>query len=592
MFTSPVEEIKSRLDIQDVVGQYVKLQKAGANMRALCPFHSEKTPSFFVSPGRQVWRCFGCGVHGDIFSFIMQIEGVEFGDALRSLAQKAGVELKKASPFFEKMQTEKKVLSEVVEWSAKFFEKQLESKTGEAARQYVLKRGLTEESIKKWRLGYAPESARSLLEFLKTKGFQEELIGKAGLLVWVEHERFDRFRSRIIFPVLDLNSQVIGFGGRIFGEKAKDKEIAKYLNTSNTPLYDKSKTLYGLDRAKLEMRKLDQAILVEGYMDAILVSQAGTNNAVAVSGTALTISHLKTLKRYTSNLLLSFDMDLGGDIATRRGIDLAIGEGFNVKIVSMPEGKDPADVVLENKAVWDASVRNSKSIFDFSFDTALAQHDKTKPEEKKVIANLLLPIIKRIPNRIEQSHWVSRLAKELDVKEEDIRAELKKLPEEETVPVLAEDSSMFKQEQKPRKRLLEERVFVLLFQNPAFLQEVKDQNMPLFSFESQEILEGMKKNPELDFTKFETIFPQETSESLKYIALQADIESYQKEQDEEQSLQEFQGCLEELQKLDLREKLDTIAKEIKLAEELHDSEKVKALMGEFQILSRNFHLSH
>ncbi|MDO8633473.1 MAG: DNA primase [Candidatus Wildermuthbacteria bacterium] len=591
MLTSPVEEIKSRLDIQDVLSQYVKLQKAGANMRALCPFHSEKTPSFFVSPARQVWRCFGCGVHGDIFSFVMQIEGVEFGDALRSLAAKAGVELKKASPFFVKMQTEKKILSEIVEWSTKFFEKQLESKTGEAARQYLLKRGLSEESIKTWRLGYAPESARSLLEFLKTKGFHEELIGKAGLLMWVEHERFDRFRSRIIFPIFDLNSQVIGFGGRIFGEKAKDKEIAKYLNTSNTPLYDKSRVLYGLEKAKLEIRKLDQAILVEGYMDAILVSQAGTNNAVAVSGTALTISHLKTLKRYTSNLLLSFDMDLGGDIATRRGIDLAIGEGFNVKIVSMPEGKDPADVVLEDKAVWDASVQNSKSIFDFSFDTALAQHDKTKPEEKKVIASLLLPVIKRIPNRIEQSHWVSRLAKELGVKEEDIAAELKKLPEEETVPVLAEDPSIFKQEQKPRKRLLEERVFVLLFRNHAFLQEVKEKDMPLFSLPSQEILEGMKKNPEFDFAKFETIFPQETSESLKYIALQADIESYEKEQDEEQSLEEFQGCLEELQKLDLKEKLDTIAKEIKLAEELHDQEKVKILMQEFQIVSRNFHLS-
>lgn len=593
MFTSPVEEIKSRLDIQDVVGQYVKLQKAGANMRALCPFHSEKTPSFFVSPARQVWRCFGCGVHGDIFSFIMQIEGVEFGDALRNLAQRAGVELKKASPFFEKMQTEKKVLSEIVEWATKFFEKQLEeSKSGEAVRQYLLKRGLIEESIKKWRLGYAPESAHSLLDFLQSKGYQEELIGKAGLLVWVERERFDRFRSRVMFPITDLNSQVIGFGGRIFGEKAKDKEIAKYLNTSNTPLYDKSKTLYGLDKAKLEIRKQDQAILLEGYMDAILVSQAGTSNAVAVSGTALTISHLKILKRYTQNLLLSFDMDLGGDIATRRGIDLAIGEGFNVKVVSMPQGKDPADVVSQDKAVWDTSVASSKSIFDYSFDTALSQHDKTKPEEKKVIANLLLPIIKRIPNRIEQSHWILRLAKELDVKEEDIAIELKKLPEEETVPVLVEDSSVFKQEQKPRKGLLEERVFVLLFRNPAFLEEIKEENMVLFSFPSQEILEGMKKNPSLDFTKFDTIFPQETSESLKYIALQADVEASEKEADEEQTLEEFRGCLGELQKLDLKEKLDKIAKEIKLAEELHDGEKVKTLMEEFQILSRNFHLSH
>ncbi|OHA72129.1 MAG: DNA primase [Candidatus Wildermuthbacteria bacterium RIFCSPLOWO2_01_FULL_47_18] len=593
MFTSPVEEIKGRLDIQDVVGQYVKLQKAGANMRALCPFHSEKTPSFFVSPARQSWRCFGCGVGGDMFKFIMQIEGVEFGDALRTLAKRAGVELKRQSPFFEKIQTEKKVLFEIVEWAAKFFEKQLESKTGESARQYLLKRGLTEESIKNWRLGYAPESARSLLEFLQSKGFSDELVGKAGLLVWVERERFDRFRSRVIFPIADLNSQVVGFGGRIFGEKANDKTIAKYLNTSNTPLYDKSKTLYGLDKAKLEIRKQDNAILVEGYMDAILASQADSSNVVAVSGTALTISHLKILKRYSQNLILSFDMDLGGDIATRRGIDLAIGEGFSVKVVSMPEGKDPADVVQKDPSLWQQALSQAQPIFDFSFQRALNLHDKTTPEGKKAIANLLLPLLKRIPNRIEQSHWIGLLSKELDVKEDVIETELKKLKEDEVVPIfIGEDSSVPKQEQKTRKGLVEERVFVLLFRDPGLLKEVGDRSVALFSLPAQEILQGMSKNPTFDFKEFEHLFPEETVDILNQLALKADVEQWEEEQDQGETLLEFQKCLGELLKLDLKEKLDKIAKEIKLAEELRDGERVKTLMEEFQRLSETFHLSH
>ena len=593
MFTSPVEEIKGRLDIQDVVGQYVKLQKAGANMRALCPFHSEKTPSFFVSPARQSWRCFGCGVGGDMFKFIMQIEGVEFGDALRTLAKRAGVEQKRQSPFFEKIQTEKKVLFEIVEWAAKFFEKQLESKTGESARQYLLKRGLTEESIKNWRLGYAPESARSLLEFLQSKGFSDELVGKAGLLVWVERERFDRFRSRVIFPIADLNSQVVGFGGRIFGEKANDKTIAKYLNTSNTPLYDKSKTLHGLDKAKLEIRKQDNAILVEGYMDAILASQADSSNVVAVSGTALTISHLKILKRYSQNLILSFDMDLGGDIATRRGIDLAIGEGFSVKVVSMPEGKDPADVVQKDPSLWQQALSQAQPIFDFSFQRALNLHDKTTPEGKKAIANLLLPLLKRIPNRIEQSHWIGLLSKELDVKEDVIETELKKLKEDEVVPIfIGEDSSVPKQEQKTRKGLVEERVFVLLFRDPGLLKEVGDRSVALFSLPAQEILQGMSKNPTFDFKEFEHLFPEETVDILNQLALKADVEQWEEEQDQGETLLEFQKCLGELLKLDLKEKLDKIAKEIKLAEELRDGERVKTLMEEFQRLSETFHLSH
>jgi DNA primase len=478
MLTSPIEEIKERLDILDVVASYLKLQKAGANHRALCPFHSEKTPSFFVSPSRQMWRCFGCGVGGSIFDFVMQIEGIEFGDALRLLAQKAGIELKPRDPSFARIQTERKRLSELVEVATQFFEKQLSSTTGEEVKTYLLKRGLQEETVKKWRLGYAPETERALLDFLLERGYSLEEVGRAGLLARTDERVFDRFRSRIIFPICDLNSQVTGFGGRIFGEKAENKELAKYLNTSNTPLYDKSRILYGLDKAKLAIRKQDSAILVEGYMDTILASQAGSENVVAVSGTALTPFQLKTLKRYSENLILSFDMDLGGETATRRGIDLAIGEGFNVKIVVMREGQDPADVVSENPATWQNLLESAKSLFDFSFLSALSRFDKTSAEGKKAIAKMLLPFIKRIPNAIEQSHWIHRLAEELEIKEELVQEELKKVKEEAVYVPFERDQGVIPSRETTRKDMLEERVFTLLFRNPSLLSVISEDCMP------------------------------------------------------------------------------------------------------------------
>jgi DNA primase len=431
MISSPIEEIKNRLDIIEVIGSYIKLQKAGANYRACCPFHSEKKPSFFVSPARQIWHCFGCSKGGDIFGFVKEIEGVEFGDALRILAQRAGVELKKYTREEAVFRSEREKLYEICELATKFFEKQLwESKSGEAPRKYLLDRGLKEETIRKWRIGYAPDVWQGLSDFLDSRSYTKQEIEKAGLALTSEQGSFyDRFRGRIIFPIFDLNSQVVGYGGRVFKDK-DNKEIAKYVNTPQTLLYDKSRILYGLDKAKVEIRKKDCCIMVEGYMDLIMVSQAGFENVVATSGTALTPFQLKILKRYTENILSSFDMDVAGDAATKRGIDLAQAQGFNVKVITLPEGKDPAEAILKDPKVWEESMKSAKSILDFYFETTFSKFDKEDPEGKRGISKILLPVMKRIPNKIVQAHWIGELAKRFRLKEEHIEEELKKVKTE------------------------------------------------------------------------------------------------------------------------------------------------------------------
>ena len=570
MFESPIDEIKNRLDIVEVISSYIKLHKTGANFRALCPFHSEKKPSFFVSPARQIWHCFGCQKGGSVFNFVMEIEGVEFGDALRILAQKAGVELKRYTPEYAKLKTERQRLYEICELATRFFEKQLEeSKIGKEAKAYLLARGITEESIKKWRLGYAPDVWQGLSDFLTSRGYQQEEIKKAGLGLSSEQGSFyDRFRGRIIFPIFDLNSQVVGFGGRVFKEKDKE-EIAKYVNTPNTLLYDKSRILYGLDRAKVEIRKRDSCILVEGYTDVIMAHQAGSLNVVATSGTALTPYQLKILRRYSNNLILGFDMDVAGDTATKRGIDLAQSSGFNIKVIRLPEGKDAADLISKNPKEWLESLETPKSILDFYFESAFSGRNSKTPEGKKEISKILLPAIKRIPNKIEQSYWIQKQAKDLEVKEEDIQEELKKVKLEENLYGL-EPEEIINLPPKSRKELLEERLIALILKKPENLTLVEEDKLGYFSAQTRDILIKLKEKQTPD------------SEFFNYLSLKAEIEEFE----EKDLLPEIQYCLKELSSLEIKEKLEQISQEIKKAEEVKDLGKIEKLSQEFNQLSK------
>jgi len=578
MFNSPIDEIKGRLDIVDVIGSYIKLQKAGMNYRAVCPFHSEKKPSFFVSPSKQIFKCFGCGKFGDIFKFVMEIEGIEFGDALRTLAKRAGVELQKQNP---KLKTERKRLYEILELGCEFFEKQLNnSKAGLESKKYLLDRGITEKSIKKWRLGYSPNPQKGkwevLTDFLISKGYERKEIMNTGLAIKKEStgptQSYDRFRGRIMFPIFDLNSQVIGFGGRITKEK-EDKEVAKYINTPNTLLYNKSFVLYGLNPGRMDIRKKDFCILVEGYTDVILSHQAGFQNTVATSGTALTSFQLKILKRYSQNLITAFDMDIAGDSATRRGIDLAQEQDFQIKVITMPASKDPADIVSKSPKEWQKLIDSAKSILDFYFDSAFLEFNKDSPEGKRGISKALLSIIAKIPSKILQSHWTQKLSRGLKVSEESVIQELKKVFQRDgrdyarTRPSKEQEISKEIKREKTRKQVIEEKILSLISKSPAKLKLLNETHISLFSSRCQEALKCLK-------TKKAELSP-DMKEFLDVLSLRAEIE------EESVPEKEFQICLNELITLSTKDKLEEISKSIQDAEENNDKKKIKELTEEF-----------
>ncbi len=602
---SQIEEIKNKLNVVDVVGGYMKLTKTGANLRGVCPFHSEKSPSFFVSPARQMWHCFGCGAGSSIFDFVMKIEGVEFGDALRILAEKAGVQLRRENV---QLKTQRQRLYEVCELATKFFEKQLEaSEIGKEAQAYLLRRGINQESIKKWRLGYSPDTWNGLSDFLISQGYLRDEVVKAGLAIEKEQNKadsYDRFRGRIIFPVFDIHGQVVGFGGRVF-KQADQKEIAKYINSPQTLLYDKSGIMYGLNNAKLDARKQNQCVVTEGYTDVIMCHQAGYQNTVSASGTALTHQHLVILKRYCENLVLAFDMDVAGDSATKRGINLAQEQGFNIKIIESygdsDKKSDPADIIVKDPKIWEDSLVKAKSIMDYYFDSAFASFDAKTPEGKKEIGRIVLPAIKRLANTIEQSFWVQKLSQKLNVSEEAILQELAKIKGDTNLRMSSESTNVkvgdFKNDRslgvEGRKNLLEEKLISLILKNPEHILLLKDEHYGLFSEKTKQFFEEIKKvvasqkvvaEGEIK-NDFKIIFDDEQLNAklqnfMTALALKGDLEYQEDGQDE------ILLCLLQLKNIDLKDKLTKKTNEISQAHENQEFDKEKQLLEEFNVLAR------
>ncbi|HUD04305.1 MAG TPA: DNA primase [Candidatus Paceibacterota bacterium] len=420
-----VEQIKDRLSIVDVVGQYVKLEKSGVNFKAKCPFHNEKTASFFVSPDRGSYYCFGCGAKGDIFSFVEAFEGVDFMGALKTLAAKAGIEL---TPVDKKSITRKERLFEVIEAATQFFEKELSKNP--IANDYILKRGVTQKTIGYFRIGYASDEWRLLKTFLASKGFTDGEMFFAGLIKKNEKgDYYDVFRGRIMFPIADSSGRIIAFSGRTLDE---EKNPPKYLNTPETELFKKADTLFGLDKAKSSIRKSDHAILVEGQMDLVMSHQAGFTNTVASSGTAFgegnaSVSGLALVTRLTKNLKIAFDSDDAGIKAALRAARAVLALGMDVKIVDYSghtKKEDPADIILRDNEEWKRLLVSAKHVVLFVTDMLIRVHTDRRTLVK-YIPTEVLPFVASMEKTTDKAHFIKEISEKTGIREDALWEDLK-----------------------------------------------------------------------------------------------------------------------------------------------------------------------
>lgn len=427
--TSQIRQVKEATDIVAVIGERVSLQRSGANFRGLCPFHSEKSPSFFVSEQMQRYKCFGCGETGDVFTFLEKYEGMSFYEALQLLATQAGVTLEKhiKTQDDDKREQLLKALNLAKEYYHFLLTKH---KVGDKARQYLKTRGTTQQSIKLFQLGFSLNSWDGIINYLhKKKKFPLEILVDAGLVIKGKNNRYyDRFRDRVMFPLTNHRGQVVGFSGRLLGSTADGKQVkeAKYINSPETILYHKSELLFGLSQLYQFVRKERQVVVVEGEFDAISSSQAGVNNVVAIKGSALTEEHAKLLKRTVDTVILALDADSAGASATKKAIQTLRPTQIELRVISVPEGKDPDDLARTQPKAWREAVKNSVSAYEFLINMAVGLHDPSKPEGKRAIMQELSPVLNTIDHAVELEHYVKELSQILNVQPDIVRKDLEK----------------------------------------------------------------------------------------------------------------------------------------------------------------------
>jgi len=486
------EKVKQQADIVRVVGEYVRLKKSGQNFTGLCPFHAEKSPSFAVHPTKQIYHCFGCGVGGDVFKFVMEMEKCAFPEAIRIVAEKCGISIprpKERSPEERKENQQRSVLVEMHREAQTFYVKQLEGTLeGKAARAYLEDRGMDKDAMARFGIGYAPSGGDALLRSFKSK-YSEKLLVESGLVSRDQGGRlFDRFRRRITFPISNESGKVVAFGARALGD-----DMPKYLNSPETPIYSKSNVLYHMDRAKEGIRRQEFAILVEGYMDAIAVARAGISNVVASCGTSLAEPQIKLLGRFTRRVIVNYDPDAAGQAATERSLALLLEQDFEVRVLALPpigNKKADPDLFIREKGAEEylKLLKEAPPYVDYLIARA-RQMDLTTGEGKLRAVNFLLPYVQKIPNRLLRSEWATRIAQQLRLEEPVLRAALSKAASERRSEVKTQPELVGRAAKPVERRLIR-----MLAEAEGFRRELAQhlQNARLYhGLETEKILAAL-----------------------------------------------------------------------------------------------------
>jgi DNA primase len=579
-----VAEVKSRLNVEDVVAEYLQLKRAGRNFKGLSPWTNEKTPSLMVSPEKQIWHDFSSGKGGDIFTFVMEMDGLDFRGALEQLARKAGVELEDYKTSSSHRKEYKRRAFEALTLATKFYQKQLT--VNQPALRYLIKqRGFTKKTILDWQLGYAPSTGqragRGLTDFLTKKGFDTDEMKRAGLIFMRAGGPSDMFRGRIMIPLSDSRGAVIGFTGRLLRD---EPEAPKYINTPQTVVYDKSRHIFGLHLAKEAIRKNGFAVIAEGNMDVIASHQAGIKNVVASAGTAMTESHLRELKRFTQDIRLSFDADSAGVSATERAITMAQRTGVNLGIIVLSDAKDPDELIRQDPKKWQKAIQKSIYAIDWLIDRYASELDLTTAPGKKAFTDTLIGVIRRLSDPVEQEHYLKKLAELTETSVEAVRAKFSSQKAEQPLLRKPKTPASSINPASVEQQRMQDHLLSMVLMQPKLRPLLKDCREEYFTGEPpQKLFEFLKTHADFEGDPQLAKELQQISDYVKVLVLQFE-ELYQDLSFEE--LKEQAGRLKhrlvagyvKIQKRQLMAKMQAISDEKELKKLIQKVDKLNKLM--------------
>lgn len=583
------DEVRQQTDIVRIVSDYVALKKRGANWIACCPFHSEKTPSFNVHSGKGIFKCFGCGAGGNVFDFVMRLEGCSFVDSVRMVAEKCGIPVPqetKPSGESQKADRWRKRLLELNELAAEFFEEQLgASPEGRRALEYLEERGISSDTRARLRLGYAPNAWEALSTFLGAHGVTRDEIADSGLVTVKEGGGgyYDRFRGRVMFPIQDAQGRVVAFGGRTMVD-----ERAKYLNSPETAVYTKGNQLYGIFHAKEAIRRTGFAILVEGYLDFITPFQAGIENVVASLGTALTEPQARLLRRYMQSprVVVNFDADSAGQEATTRSFEVLLGQGFKVNVLALSAGKDPDQFIREHgSSAYRDLLKQTKPYLDYVVDRAVSRYEIDRPSGKADALEEVLPFVAQIENRIERVEYAERIARRLGIDDDVLRKELRRVASRR-------ETKIERNRVEPPRQLstFEQRFLVVLFgdENVRFsvLQAIDEADIEGLASEPifRAMLDAHRSGEPIGYAEISEKLSERSREDLaSLLSIDVkDIAESGKGSWEDNLMNEANRCFERLHRTRYERELEKLSQQIRLADVERDFERVDQLLLQTQ----------